>query len=103
MKLSQLSLALPVAGDARSPRRVRLGPRQVTALAALEVAPHYALQELLNSVQELAQGPFQGEAQMHQAALALAADLGRLGSDAVRLLQPLPGADPGQAGVDLQA
>jgi len=75
----------------------------VTAAAALEVAPHYALQELLNSVQALAQGPFQGEAQMHQAALALAADLGRLGSGASRLLQSLPEADKGLARVDLEA
>lgn len=102
MKLSQLSQALPLAAEVR-PGGSRLGLRRVTAVAAMEADPHYALKELLDSVQELAHGPFQGEAQMHQAAIALAADLGRLGSGATRLLQPLPGAGKGPTGVDLEA
>lgn len=109
MKLAQLSLALPSASavgaahDARPPRRDRLGLRQVTALTTLQADPEYALQELLDSVQQLAQGPFVGEAQMRAAAAALAVDLAGLGKDASRLLQPQPPERRDLRGVDLQA
>lgn len=86
MKLSQLSHALP-AGVARTGARLPAGPRRVSPAAGLEADPNYALQELLNAVQELAQGPFQGEGQVQQAASALAAELERLGPEADRLLR----------------
>lgn len=108
MKLSQLALSLPsITPGAAGGDRVRasLGPRRVAQAAGLEADSSYALQELLNSVQALAQGAFHGEAQVHEAAAALAADLEKLGPEAGRLLRPL--AHPLQldssAGLDLEA
>jgi hypothetical protein len=68
----------------------RLGPRQVTAATKSKAKPQHALQELLDAVQELAHGPFQGEAEARQAASELALELEQLGAEAMRLLrQPL--------------
>ena len=103
MKLSRLSLALPPAVDAGPDGRNRLGPRRVTAVAAVQADPRQALQELLDSVQALAHGPYAGEAHMRAAAEALAADLARLGGDASRLLQPLPRPGRPRPGLDLEA
>lgn len=103
MKLSRLSLALPVAADAAPDGRTRLGPRRVMAAAAVQADPHQALQELLDSVQALAQGPYAGEAHMRATAEALAADLARLGGNADRLLQPLSLDGALRPGLDLEA
>jgi hypothetical protein len=84
MKPAPLSRILPVI--ARS-GVYRLGPRQVTAISKPKADSHYALRELLNAVQELARGPFQGEGEAQQAASALAAELAQLGQDAARLLR----------------
>ncbi|MDR3322841.1 MAG: hypothetical protein LBS89_01380 [Zoogloeaceae bacterium] len=89
MKLAQLSLALPARRESASAPS-RLGPRRVTALARLERDPDYALRELLNAVQALAQGPFQGEREAQQAACVLAEELRQLGANATRLLCPAP-------------
>jgi hypothetical protein len=68
----------------------RFGPRQVAASTRSRAKPQYALQELLDAVQELAHGPFQGEAEARRAASELALELEQLGSQAMRLLrQPL--------------
>ncbi|WP_303786836.1 hypothetical protein [Azovibrio restrictus] len=103
MKLSRLSLSLPLATDAGPDGRSRLGPRRVTAAAAVQADPRQALQELLDSVQALAHGPYAGEAHMRATAEALAADLARLGEGAGRLLQPLPPGGPSHPGLDLEA
>jgi len=92
MKLAQLSQSVPVTGgganpDSRKGERVRLGPRRVSLTNTLNPDAPYALQELLDAVQQLAQGGFEGEEAMQEAACALARDLERLGPEARNLIQ----------------
>lgn len=100
MKLSRLALTLPPDTDAA---RARLGPRRVTAAAAVQADPRHALQELLDAVEALAHGPYAGAAHMRAEATALAADLARLGGAASRLLQPLPPPKRPHPKLDLEA
>jgi hypothetical protein len=100
MRLTQLSRAgaslLSLATS--QPAAAGAGPRQVGAATGVTGDTPYALQELLDAVQGLAQGPFAGAAHMRSAATALAADLEKLGPEARRLLQ----ADLAPPHVDLE-
>ena len=87
MNIAQLAhiVTTPLAAQKRESRR--LGPRKVTELTASkpDQGSGYALQELLYAVQDLAQG--EGGEAVHAQALALAADLVRLGAGVEGLLQ----------------
>ncbi|GHT96719.1 hypothetical protein AGMMS49545_22470 [Betaproteobacteria bacterium] len=90
MNIAQLAhvVSTPLAAQKREARR--LGPRKVTALMASkpDQGSGYALQELLYAVQDVAQG--EGGEAAHAEALALAADLVRMGAGVEGLLQPSP-------------
>ncbi|MDR1890359.1 MAG: hypothetical protein LBQ81_13470 [Zoogloeaceae bacterium] len=88
MNIAQLVHMVPAAAVVRKRDMPRLGPRRVAALAAVEPDASYALQELLRAVQDLAQGGFQGAGAVSAEALALAADLTRLGAGVEGLLRP---------------
>jgi hypothetical protein len=93
MKLAQLThVVIGQEGDkGRSVRR--LGPRRVTAMAGVNPDTGYALQELLHTVQALAQGEFQGDETMQAEARSLASDLARLGAGRNNLLRPMVPVD----------
>jgi hypothetical protein len=88
MNIAQLAFVVEPVAKKRDARP--LGPRKVTAPTATKAdqGSGYALQELLHAVQELAHGEFRGSAAVRAEALALAADLARLGTGVDGLLQP---------------